>query len=367
MMADELFQPESPPSARPDSPPPAPFALLGLDRQSGMRRSPSGRRLSRAPLGEGHLLPPRVTFGALEWYERLHRMVGEALSDHGSVHHHEDDEPPTPFLGLDILIDVGASLWQGWLAATKEVAAAAADAAKDPSMRIDHAAHRYPCCLVWTPIHPLTWVAPYVGHVGLGDRDGIIHDFAGRHVGRDAMAFGWPARYLQLDPARASRRAGAPLDWAAEVSHAADAFEKVEYGLLTWNCHSFLAGFLNAIEHTPEGQPGSFGLLRTWTVAGVGLRLFLHAHYVHGRRAGWMQQWGGTAVVTWCVLWLGVWHGVWDLAKLWLLLLVSVNGFFVAWFGALAFLRLDSQRGFVHEDADRRDSDSDDDMLRTGL
>jgi hypothetical protein len=101
-------------------------------------------------------------------------------------------------------------------------------------------------------------------------------------------------------------------------------------------------------------------------VAGVGLRLFLHAHYVHGRRAGWMQQWGGTAVVTWCVLWLGVWHGVWDLAKLWLLLLVSVNGFFVAWFGALAFLRLDSQRGFVHEDAQRRDSDSDDDMLRTG-
>jgi WD40 repeat protein len=58
---------------------------------------------------------------------------------------------------------------------------------------------------------------------------------------------------------------------------------------------------------------------------------------------------------------------LWDLAKLWLLLLVSVNGFFVAWFGALAFLRLDSQRGFVHEDAERRDSDSDDDMLRTGL
>ena len=138
------------------------------------------------------------------------------------------------------------------------------------------------------------------------------------------------------------------------MSRAADAFEKVEYGLLTWNCHSFLAAFLNAIEHTPEGQPGSFGLLRTWTVAGVGLRLFLHAHYVHGRRAGWMQQWGGTAAVTWCVLWLGVWHGVWDLAKLWLLLLVSVNGFFVAWFGALAFLRLDSQRGFVPEGGHRR-------------
>ena len=140
------------------------------------------------------------------------------------------------------------------------------------------------------------------------------------------------------------------------------------YGLLTWNCHSFLAGFLNSIEHRPGHRPGSFGVLRTWTVAGVGLRLFVHAHYVHGRRAGWLQQWGGTAAVTWSVVWLGLWHGAWEPAWLWLGSVCAVNGFFAVWFGVMAALRLDSQRGCVPDDAERReDSDSDDDMLRTGL
>ena len=212
---------------RPDSPPPSSFALLErLDTKPKMRRSPSGRRLSRAPSRPTHIVPPHVTFQLIDWYEGLHRALGEALS--GAKPSADTDEPPTQFGALDLLIDVGASLWQRWLAATKEAPGSASGGGRsdegeaDPSLRIDHAAHRYPCCLVWTPIHPLTWLCPYIGHVGLGDREGVIHDFAGRHVGRDAMAFGWPARYLQLSPHLTA-------DWAAEVAKAADAFERVEY------------------------------------------------------------------------------------------------------------------------------------------
>ena len=94
----------------------------------------------------------------------------------------------------------------------------------------------------------------------------------------------------------------------------------------------------------------------------------LHRRYVHGRRAGWLQQWGGSAGVSWCVLWTGAWHGAWEPAWLWIGAVVSSNVFFVVWFGALAVMRLDSQRGMVPADAERReDSDSDDEMLRTGL
>lgn len=213
---------------------------------------------------------------------------------------------------------------------------------------------------MWTPIHPLTWLVPYVGHVGLAGRDGIVYDFAGRHVGRDAMAFGWPARYLPLEPTVSN-------DWEADVGRAAEAFERVEYNLLTWNCHSFLASFLNDVAYAPPSRPGSFRVLRCWTVAGVGLRIFVHGCYVHGK-GGLMQQWGGSALVSWCVVWIGAWHGTWAPARAWAAAVLAANAFFVLWFGLLALLRTDSQRGSVPEDAVRQDdSDSDDEGLRTGL
>ena len=52
------------------------------------------------------------------------------------------------------------------------------DAAADGEAPINSSAQRYPRCIVWTPIHPITWFAPYVGHVGICDTEGIVHDFA---------------------------------------------------------------------------------------------------------------------------------------------------------------------------------------------
>uniref|UniRef100_A0A7S4B668 Uncharacterized protein n=1 Tax=Chrysotila carterae TaxID=13221 RepID=A0A7S4B668_CHRCT len=64
---------------------------------------------------------------------------------------------------------------------------------------IDAEAHRYPHCLVWTPIPLLSWLCPYIGHVGLCDSEGRVLDFAGPfYVGIDSMLFDWPTRYIQL-------------------------------------------------------------------------------------------------------------------------------------------------------------------------
>ena len=63
--------------------------------------------------------------------------------------------------------------------------------------------HRYPFSLVWTPIHPLSWIMPYVGHVGLADAAGRVIDFAGPfYVSFDNMMFGWPTRYYVLEEQR---------------------------------------------------------------------------------------------------------------------------------------------------------------------
>lgn len=39
----------------------------------------------------------------------------------------------------------------------------------------------FPLCIVWMPLPVLTWLIPFVGHVGIATSDGTIHDFVGSH------------------------------------------------------------------------------------------------------------------------------------------------------------------------------------------
>lgn len=53
----------------------------------------------------------------------------------------------------------------------------------------------FPHCIVWTPIPVITWVLPFVGHMGVCDSNGLIYDFAGPYfVNRGALSFGSPTR-----------------------------------------------------------------------------------------------------------------------------------------------------------------------------
>lgn len=44
---------------------------------------------------------------------------------------------------------------------------------------VDHQQTRYPFCIVWTPIPLLTWIFPFIGHMGIAYSNGVIRDFAG--------------------------------------------------------------------------------------------------------------------------------------------------------------------------------------------
>ena len=66
---------------------------------------------------------------------------------------------------------------------------------------VDPSIDKYPYCIVWSPLPPITWILPFIGHTGIAGSDGIIYDFAGPYsIGKDHMAFGSPTRYLQLNP-----------------------------------------------------------------------------------------------------------------------------------------------------------------------
>lgn len=69
-----------------------------------------------------------------------------------------------------------------------------------PLPEIDTKKSKFPCCIVWTPLPVVSWLAPFIGHIGLCREDGVILDFAGSNfINVDDFAFGPPARYLQLD------------------------------------------------------------------------------------------------------------------------------------------------------------------------
>ena len=67
--------------------------------------------------------------------------------------------------------------------------------------KVNHDAQRYPFCIVWTPIPLITWLFPFIGHMGIATSSGVIRDFAGSYyVSTGEMAFGKPTRYWQLNP-----------------------------------------------------------------------------------------------------------------------------------------------------------------------
>ncbi len=80
---------------------------------------------------------------------------------------------------------------------------------------------------------------PFIGHMGICTSEGIIRDFAGPYfVSTDNMAFGWPTRYLVMDPAKA--RDGV-AGWDAKVAEASTIYEGRMHNLFCDNCHSHVA------------------------------------------------------------------------------------------------------------------------------
>ncbi|KAJ8273442.1 hypothetical protein GJAV_G00101660 [Gymnothorax javanicus] len=107
---------------------------------------------------------------------------------------------------------------------------------------------RYPYCIVWTPIPVLSWLLPFVGHMGICTSAGVIRDFAGPYfVSEDNMAFGRPTKYWKLDVRKV--RAGGPEAWDRAVSEASVEYQHRMHNLCCDNCHSHVAMALNLMRY----------------------------------------------------------------------------------------------------------------------
>ncbi|KAF5192804.1 Reversion-to-ethylene sensitivity1 [Thalictrum thalictroides] len=158
-------------------------------------------------------------------------------------------------------------------------------------MQINPRKARFPCCIVWCPLPVLSWLVPFVGHIGICREDGVILDFAGPNfVCVDNFAFGSPARYIQIPKDKCcptlcldahdnevrneqNDPEDAIMTWDDALRKGTQEFQHRSYNLLTCNCHSFVANNLNRL-----GYGGGTG---RWNVVNLAALIFLKGRWVN--------------------------------------------------------------------------------------
>jgi len=113
----------------------------------------------------------------------------------------------------------------------------------------------FPVSIVWCPLPLLTWLFPFIGHLGVCTSDGVIHDFAAseyinRH--RQKMGFGSVTKYAPIDlhhTKNFSDMNTAVRDWDEAVNGASRQYEHMSHNLILNNCHAHVATVLNNLEY----------------------------------------------------------------------------------------------------------------------
>ncbi|KAH6790848.1 protein REVERSION-TO-ETHYLENE SENSITIVITY-like protein [Perilla frutescens var. frutescens] len=159
-----------------------------------------------------------------------------------------------------------------------------------PLDEVDAVKARFPCCVVWTPLPIVSWLAPFIGHVGICKEDGTILDFSGSNlINVNDFSFGPVARYLQLDrqqccfpPNLAGHKCkhryvhaefGTSMTWDNAIQSCSRHYENKSYNLFTCNCHSFVAHCLNRL-----GYEGSM----SWNMVNVAALVLVKGKWVDG-------------------------------------------------------------------------------------
>ncbi|ELR24148.1 uncharacterized protein ACA1_375950 [Acanthamoeba castellanii str. Neff] len=130
----------------------------------------------------------------------------------------------------------------------------------------------YRMCIVWCPIPVLTWMCPWVGHLGMSTSTGLLHDFAGPytintgHVKRLTRGGGllWCQEVWGASPEEAAQK------WDDAVEAASAEYANRMHNLLWDNCHSHVGYALNSLR---------FKRSTRWNTVTLILFMMLHSHY----------------------------------------------------------------------------------------
>ena len=122
---------------------------------------------------------------------------------------------------------------------------------------IDLKSSHFPYCIVWTPIPVLTYIIPSIGHTGIGNSNGIIHDFSSSFfVSVDDFAFGKPTKYIQLELTEQEK-----YDWDRAILKGDNKYNMEEHNIFVNNCHSHVAYVLNQLNY--KGR-NNYNMVSIW-------------------------------------------------------------------------------------------------------
>ncbi|XP_028393745.1 transmembrane protein 222-like [Dendronephthya gigantea] len=141
--------------------------------------------------------------------------------------------------------------------------------ANDSSTAINPQRSRFPYCIVWTPIPVLTWLFPFIGHMGIAMSSGVIRDFAGPYyVSEDSMAFGRPTKYWKLNPMFVKN---SNTSWDFAISEASEVYKHRMHNLFCDNCHSHVAMALNIMNYNGSSS---------WNMVSLCFWLLVYGKYI---------------------------------------------------------------------------------------
>lgn len=106
------------------------------------------------------------------------------------------------------------------------------------------------CSLVWTSIPVLSYIFPFIGHVGITDSTGRIHDFGSSHyISIDQMTYGNPDKIIHFEITNDEF-----TRWDKCIHSVSKKFTHKTYSLCGVNGYSFCASVLNKINYNDRND-----------------------------------------------------------------------------------------------------------------
>lgn len=157
------------------------------------------------------------------------------------------------------------------------------------------ASHDLSFCILWSPLHPITALLPFIGHLGIADSRGHSHDFQGPYyVGTDGskplprMAFGPPTRTLKMD---IGELPGGAEHWDEAILEADQIYRRRMHNICCDNCHSHVARALNIMEYKGKHD---------WDMVKLCFLVFFKGSFVNSN--AWISQFGPFLVLLLVIL-----------------------------------------------------------------
>mmetsp|Transcript_9517 Transcript_9517/g.17300 ORF Transcript_9517/g.17300 Transcript_9517/m.17300 type:complete len:175 (+) Transcript_9517:27-551(+) len=142
-------------------------------------------------------------------------------------------------------------------------------------------------CILWSPLPPITWIIPFIGHTGIANSRGIASDFQGPYFVGDSgrMAFGPPTRALRIDLEKSNLTS---QQWDDAIEEANQVYRGRMHNICCDNCHSHVSNALNRMPMEAYG-------ISKWDMVKLCFLIFFRARFLSF--GGFLCQFGPFLVV----------------------------------------------------------------------